>query len=212
MSITTNQPLPTTGRLLKSTLLAAAIAGALLVTAVLPAEYGLDPTGIGRALGLTALADGGSTAIDPATPTSSTASGAEATLAEKAAAAFGANKGQSLDPGAVSLTNGELRQDAMTITLEPGKGKEVKSHMVAGAGMLFRWKATGDVAVDMHGERPDVKGAWTSYAVEGAQREARGTFIAPFEGTHGWYWQNRSDKPVTVSIELIGYQADIYQP
>ncbi|EJP78449.1 hypothetical protein D7U93_07335 [Stenotrophomonas maltophilia] len=212
MSITTNQPLPTTGRLLKSTLLAAAIAGALLVTAVLPAEYGLDPIGIGRALGLTALADGGSTVIDPSTPTSSTASGAEAALAEKAAAAFGANKGQSLDPGAVSLTNGELRQDAMTITLEPGKGKEVKSHMVAGTGMLFRWKATGDVAVDMHGERPDVKGAWTSYAVEGAQREARGTFVAPFEGTHGWYWQNRGDKPVTVSIELIGYQADIYQP
>ena len=57
MSITINQPLPTTGRLLKSTLVAAAIAGALLVTAVLPAEYGIDPTGIGRALGLTALAD-----------------------------------------------------------------------------------------------------------------------------------------------------------
>ena len=161
MSITINQPLPTTGRLLKSTLVAAAIAGALLVTAVLPAEYGIDPTGIGRALGLTALADGGSTAADPATPTSSTASDAATTLAEKAAAAFGANKGQSLDPAAVSLTNGELRQDAMTITLEPGKGKEVKSHMAAGAGMLFSWKATGDVAVDMHGERPDVKGAWT---------------------------------------------------
>ena len=28
------------------------IAGVLLVTIVLPAEYGLDPTGIGRALGL----------------------------------------------------------------------------------------------------------------------------------------------------------------
>ena len=96
MSITINQPLPTTGRLLKSTLVAAAIAGALLVTAVLPAEYGIDPTGIGRALGLTAPADGGSTAADPATPTSSTASDAATTLAEKAAAAFGANKGNRL--------------------------------------------------------------------------------------------------------------------
>ena len=92
------------------------------------------------------------------------------------------------------------------------QGTEVKSHMAAGAGMLFRWNATGDLAVDMHGERPDVKGAWTSYSVEAAQREARGTFTAPFEGTHGWYWQNRSDKPVTVSIEIVGYQSDIYQP
>ncbi len=32
-------------------------AGLLLVVAVLPAEYGVDPTGIGRALGLTAMND-----------------------------------------------------------------------------------------------------------------------------------------------------------
>lgn len=30
--------------------------------------------------------------------------------------------------------------------------------MAQGAGMVFSWKATSDVAVDMHGERPDVKG------------------------------------------------------
>ena len=47
--------LPTTGKLLRSTALAALIAGGLLVTTVLPAEYGIDPTGIGRALGLTRL-------------------------------------------------------------------------------------------------------------------------------------------------------------
>ena len=64
----------------------------------------------------------------------------------------------------------------------------------------------------MHGERPDVKGAWTSYAVEGAQSKAEGTFIAPFDGTHGWYWQNRGTSPVIITIELNGYQADLYQP
>ena len=37
---------------MRATLLAMIIAGVLLVTIVLPAEYGLDPTGIGRALGL----------------------------------------------------------------------------------------------------------------------------------------------------------------
>ena len=36
--------LPTTGKLLRSTALAALIAGGLLVTTVLPAEYGIDPT------------------------------------------------------------------------------------------------------------------------------------------------------------------------
>ena len=47
--------LPSTGRLLRSTALAALIAGGLLVTTVLPAEYRIDPTGIGRVLGLTAM-------------------------------------------------------------------------------------------------------------------------------------------------------------
>ncbi|WP_341650143.1 hypothetical protein [Thauera humireducens] len=49
--------LPTTGKLLRSTALAALIAGGLLVTTVLPAEYGIDPTGIGRALGLTPMGE-----------------------------------------------------------------------------------------------------------------------------------------------------------
>ena len=37
---------------LRSTLIAAGVAAALLVTVVLPAEYNIDPTGIGGALGL----------------------------------------------------------------------------------------------------------------------------------------------------------------
>src|SRR5829696_8234738 len=44
--------LPTSGQLVRSTLLAAGVAAALLVTVILPAEYGIDPTGAGRALGL----------------------------------------------------------------------------------------------------------------------------------------------------------------
>jgi hypothetical protein len=38
--------------LLKSTMLAALIAGAILTTVVLPAEYGVDPTRVGAMLGL----------------------------------------------------------------------------------------------------------------------------------------------------------------
>jgi hypothetical protein len=49
--------LPSARRLLKSTVLAALVAAAILVTIVLPAEYGVDPTGIGRALGLTQMGE-----------------------------------------------------------------------------------------------------------------------------------------------------------
>ena len=49
--------LPSTGRLLRSTAIAAAVAAGLLVTVVLPAEYAIDPTGVGRLLGLTQIVD-----------------------------------------------------------------------------------------------------------------------------------------------------------
>ena len=44
--------LPSPGRLLRSTILAAFGAAAILVAVVLPSEYGIDPTGAGRVLGL----------------------------------------------------------------------------------------------------------------------------------------------------------------
>jgi hypothetical protein len=48
---------PDSKRLLRSTLIAAVVAGILLVTVVLPAEYGIDPTRIGRVLGLTQMGE-----------------------------------------------------------------------------------------------------------------------------------------------------------
>ena len=44
-------------QLIRSTLIALAVAVLLLVTAVLPAEYGIDPTGIGRMIGLTQMGE-----------------------------------------------------------------------------------------------------------------------------------------------------------
>src|SRR3546814_19247413 len=57
MSVIHAQPqaLPSTGRLLKATAVAVAVAAVILVTTVLPAEYGIDPTGISTQLGLNVL-------------------------------------------------------------------------------------------------------------------------------------------------------------
>jgi hypothetical protein len=49
--------LPSSRALLRSTLIAAATAAVLLVTVVLPAEYGVDPTGVGRVIGLTEMGE-----------------------------------------------------------------------------------------------------------------------------------------------------------
>ena len=48
---------PSTRQLVRSTVVALAVAGAILMTVVLPAEYGVDPTGVGRVLGLTQMGE-----------------------------------------------------------------------------------------------------------------------------------------------------------
>jgi hypothetical protein len=219
---------PTTSQLVKATLAAAVAAALILITTVLPAEYGIDPTGIGARLGLGVLAADHDANHDTATSSPAPVA-APAQPADQAAPAapsaaehsqirsnavetFGANAGQSFDTAAVSLHTTPYRNDTLSLTLAPGKGAEVKAMLKAGDGIVFHWKATGDVALDMHGERPDAKGTWTSYAVERSQREASGTFIAPFDGSHGWYWQNRGTEPVTVNIQVAGHQEKLYRP
>ena len=32
-----------------------------------------------------------------------------------------------------------------------------------------------------------------------------GSLVAPFEGVHGWYLQNQSDKPVAVHLKVSGF-------
>ncbi len=49
--------LPSARALVRSTVIAVVVAGTLLLTAVLPAEYGIDPTGVGRVLGLTQMGE-----------------------------------------------------------------------------------------------------------------------------------------------------------
>ncbi len=49
--------LPSPAQLLRSTLIAAASAAAILLAVVLPSEYGIDPTGAGHLLGLTKMGE-----------------------------------------------------------------------------------------------------------------------------------------------------------
>ncbi len=100
----------------------------------------------------------------------------------------------------------------MTITLAPGKGAELKAMVEAGDSFVFQWEASADLAVDMHGERPEVKDEYTSYRIAGAQRQGAGTFTAAFTGQHGWYWRNLGKAPVTVKLSVTGFQSKLFRP
>jgi hypothetical protein len=132
--------------------------------------------------------------------------GNNAALAARAEAVFGKQAGQTFDAQAVKPSAAAPRTETVTVTLAPGKGAEVQAELDAGQGMVFHWSASADVAVDLHGERTGSQSEYTSYDIEASQRQGAGTFVAPFAGTHGWFWRNRSQQPVTVTVTITGFQ------
>ena len=209
---TQSSTVPSSARLAKSIASAIAVAGLILVTIVLPAEYGIDPTGIGARLGLNALAKTGEPEQPaPQQPPASAGAPAAPTAAVELDAV-----GQPVKPiesSAVVKRQSAYRSDRLTLELLPGKGGEIKAPMKAGDGMVFHWTATGLVSSDMHGERTGAaKDEYTSYWIAPAQADAAGTFTAPFDGVHGWYWLNKGSAPVTVEVEVAGFQEKLYFP
>jgi hypothetical protein len=39
----------------------------------------------------------------------------------------------------------------------------------------------------------------------------QGELIAAFDGEHGWFWRNRGDKAVTITVKVSGQYQDIKQ-
>lgn len=183
----------------KAVLAAGLGAAAILVLFVLPAERGIDLTGAGKALGLTRMAPGAAAeAADSASAPASTQNAAlvvpPQTMANIAAAT-------------------PWRSDEKTLTLAPHTGIEVKAHMVKGDHLVFRWTATGPIRMDMHGEPKGATGGeFTDYWKQKNLTSAQGSFTAPFEGTHGWYWRNGGETPVTITLNTNGFYHDLFEP
>lgn len=192
----TTHPLPTLPQLLKATGIALLAAAAILITTVLPAEFGIDPTGIGKAMGLTALS----------------ATNAEAAIAPNASAVKLPSTTATAEPvvqppaGIVAKSDVPFSSDEMSLTLQPDEGAEIKATMRKGEQFVFNWATDGGpVNVDMHGEKLNDGDKFTSYWKAKQLAGDQGTFVAPFDGTHGWYWRNRGDKPVTVKVKVSGF-------
>jgi hypothetical protein len=209
------QALPSAGSLWKAVLLALLAAAALLVLVVLPAEYGIDPTGVGDRLGLKAMSQ------PQAAPASADAAAAEADAevgeplapAQPVEQATVATAEPASAADAVIKSAQAFRSDETALTLQPGEGAEVKASMQSGEPLFFSWVADAGVNFDMHGERPDAgRGEYTSYWKGRDETSAHGTFRAPFAGTHGWYWRNRGTAPVTVRVKTSGYYSKLLGP
>lgn len=197
--------LPSTRQLLRSTLIAFVVAIVLLVTVVMPAEYAIDPTGAGRLLGMTQM--GETKAVLSAEAAAEAAMSVAAVDETRAPAEVLAPVVGEIVPAAQEVS---VRQDEITITLTPGQGAEVKVEMKKGAQVTYHWTVNGGVVnYDTHGDPYDMpRDFYHGYGKGKQTPEDRGTLTAAFDGHHGWFWRNRGDKPVSVTLRVGGDYID----
>lgn len=185
----------------------------------MPSEYAIDPTGVGRAMGLTQMGEikvqlaeeaaadtaADNAALQTSAPVQQPAPAApvpapEPVVAEAPAAAAPAA------PVAEAPAKPAGQQHQMSITLAPNQGAEVKLEMRKGARVDFNWSvADGVVNYDTHGDPYNApNGFYHGYGKGRATQEDSGTLEAAFDGKHGWFWRNRGNKPVTVTLKTDG--------
>lgn len=183
---------PSKKSLLLITVGALVVASVVLVGFVLPAEFQIDPTGVGKATGLLKLGT--------PQPAVTTVKAGTTTNTRYYPTAF------RTDYVDIPLAEGgnEFREDEL----------EYKVRMKAGDSMVYSWTVEGvptdeEFYYDFHGETPAGKGGKPEAVVveykQATGRSSNGTLIAPIQGVHGWYLQNQSAKKVVVKLKLAGF-------
>jgi hypothetical protein len=173
-------------------LTAAALVAASLIMfgAVLPAEFNFDPLGLGRLTGLNRLWAPREVAFDAST--------GAVPLAREYAEGF--------------------RSDTIEIPLRAGgdstRGDELeyKVHMKKDATLIYQWSVV-DLAkpdefyFDFHGHTlaPNAKEMTVATYKQATGATANGALTAPFDGVHGWFFQNQSEKAIVVRVKIGGF-------
>lgn len=171
-------------RLAVATGAALLVAGLVLVAFVLPAEYALDPLGTGAKLGLLDLG-----------------------LTGQQVEALEAGKGTGAGGGTIlAPQDAAFKQESVTFEAKPREGFEYKYRLEKGEALLYSWTASAPMNTEFHAE-PDgaPRGYAQTYEKKDGMTGASGTLTAPFSGIHGWYWENTTDQPATVTLTTSGY-------
>lgn len=217
--IPNREELPSTAKLIRSTILAAVAALFLLVTVVMPAEYALDPTGAGRLLGLTEMGEikkqlAQEAEADEAAQRVAVQSSTEQVIPEvqeSVIAQADQESGPLTEPAVKSaepepMPAPEMSEpqwrDEVRIVLTPGEGTEYKLTMEKGATAKFSWVSEGGpINFDTHG---DGNGQSISYQKGRGVPEDEGELKAAFTGNHGWFFRNRNDNDITLLLRTGG--------
>jgi len=172
--------MPTRGGLLKQLAVALAAAALILGIFILPAEYAIDPTGLGGRMGLLALSASTAAAQVPDIPT----------------APAGVARSYASPP----------RSNVIEIPLAVEGEVEYKVRMKEGETIVYSWSVdNGKAYYDFHAaSEPDNRDLRYKEEQDGAP-SVHGSLVAPFNGIHGWYWLNLEDHPIVITLRVSGF-------
>jgi len=188
------------------------LAGATLisVTLVLPATYGVDPTGLGKRLGLVehSEASQASSATEGPIILVRTPTGFENySLPER----DDTDEPIPLpDPSVYHEQTDKLNEAALSITLKAGQQTEIKLLAAANDSIVFEWESTSaELYTDFHGHLPDDDDFWVRYQELEDSSVSRGSLLIPFTGEHGWYWLNIGEDDLTITLKVYGHYDEL---
>ena len=79
--------------------------------------------------------------------------------------------------------------------------------MAAGDIVEYSWVAEGGrINFDLHAHS---NGQSVDYDRGRGATDGQGSFKAPFPGEHGWFWRNRDNADVTITLQLRGDYGEI---
>ena len=189
--------LPTSMQLLKATVVAIAVAFILIVVVVLPAEYGSDPTGMGKILGLKEMGEIKMSLLDES---------------HKESSQQNTTSSIEIDHTEEVMVNNTINKDVVEITIEPGQAIEIKLEMKSGSLVQYEWKTImGGLNYNLHGDGYKGSQQFISYKKGRMVPSDSGELKAEFDGYHGWFWRNREKFSVTVSLQTSGDYIQIKQ-
>jgi hypothetical protein len=101
---------------------------------------------------------------------------------------------------------GAFKEETTTIVLQPGEGMEYKYRLEPGGTFLYSWSSSAPVHVEMHSQPDNApRGYADSFELNDALTQSHGSYTAAYPGIHGWYWENRTADPVTVTLTSAGF-------
>ena len=232
----------TSGGLVGATLGSLVGALAILILFWLPAEYGVDATGLGRMMGLTQMGEikqqlyeeaadedavlAAEAAAERVSADPALVSRLEALESQVAgiAAALGVTAPQTSAPETVAPAAEPTAPvtEAPAAPVAPEWRDEVSYTLSPTEGIEIKlameqgaeieFEWTANGSILNHDTHGDGGGQRITYEQGRGVPGQSGTLVAAFTGNHGWFWRNRTEAPVTFTLRTRGDYTRLIAP